>query len=270
MPFKLPKLFNKQVLLGAQAHAELEYPSESVGVIINNKYIPVKNTHKQPTKYFTIKKETIITLKKIGEIQAVIHSHTNGIQFPSFTDIKTQIAWNIPFGILVVNELEEAGSILWFGDSVPKVPLIGRVFMPGIYDCFSILRDYFLEKYNFYLKDCPRDILWYNQNTHNDLYLNNFKKYGWEVVEDCTADDLQVNDVLLINLTRKNNKPTHGAVYLGGDDILHHEPGRISCIGSCSKFINHQRLHSVIRYKDQSVFQINTIKKTKRKKKNGK
>ena len=145
------KLFDNIVLQESKVHAEQQFPNESVGFVVDGKYVPIKNSHANPEDHFKVAPKTIAKYSK--SIQAIIHSHNITVDpvtnkprhhpFPSYEDMVTQLKWNVPFGIQLINDAG-SGNILWWGYEPKDIPpLEGRPYIHGVYDCFSLLRDYF-------------------------------------------------------------------------------------------------------------------------------
>jgi proteasome lid subunit RPN8/RPN11 len=252
VPFReAQKLFGPEVLAASQKHAEAEYPKESVGFVVDNKYIALKNIHSDPENFFKVSPKVIAKYK--GKIQAVIHSHiidnipgtnkTKHLMFPSKDDMETQIAWNVPFGIQYITK-DGAGNILWWGRGVPVADYEGRPYVYGVYDCFSVILDYYRTELGIDLPDFAREDEWWERD--DDVYVRHMKDYG---MVEVPFKDLQVNDVIL--LTIRSKVANHAILYLGGDQGLHHLALGTSRIESINKYVDRQRpfFHSVWRYK---------------------
>lgn len=252
-------MFNKSVEDYARCHAIKECPNESVGVIVQNEYIMCKNIHKKPTNDFLVSDDELNSIG-IENIQAVIHSHiadkgANSVPrlYPSKLDMQTQIAFNVPFGIICCDD-ERASEVQWWGDMCPINPLVGRFFVHGIYDCYSLIRDYYKLEHNIVIPDFPRDWEWW-YNADENMYVKGFAKAGFRQV---SKNEIKAGDGFFMPVsaqTVRDNIPCHGGIYLGNDTILHHksginpyDKGRLSVRENASrhmKFITH-----VLRHKD--------------------
>ena len=102
--------------------------------------------------------------------------------------------------------------------------LIGRGFIWGKHDCWSIISDWYLETKNIKLKEWkrPKKIKDFIDNPlfEKGLPITGFKKQP-------TNDDIQVGDVLLFESVTKNLD--HVAVYIGDMMILNHNIKGLSC-----------------------------------------
>lgn len=102
-----------------------------------------------------------------------------------------------------------------------KVPLLGRSYKFGIFDCFEAARDY----YAFQGIEVParipfKDDWWYEGIDYfNDEVLEYF---GFRNVPDLEVGDLMVFSV-------SSELPNHCGVYLGNDMFYHHAFNRLSC-----------------------------------------
>lgn len=255
VPFReAQKMFDEAVLAASQKHAESEFPKESVGLVVNGQYVPVKNIHEDPENHFRVDPKTI--KKYAGKIEAVIHSHNvtydpatkkpKHLMYPSKDDMEAQIAWGVPFGIQYVAEDVggvSAGNILWWGRGVPVAHYEGRPYVYGVYDCFSVILDYYREELKIDLPDFAREDEWWERN--DDVYVRHMEDYNMKRV---SLDDLQPYDVIL--LTIRSQVANHAIMYLGGDQGLHHLALNTSKIESINRYIDPQKslYHSVWRY----------------------
>lgn len=115
-------------------------------------------------------------------------------------------------------------------DELKYKHLIGKPFILGTNDCYSIARDIFHENTPLRLPNYARPTDFWLVNI--SLYMDNFKKEGFKVI-DVAPEDLQPLDVFLIALPdqRQDNSQTitgHCAVYVGEGRIVHHLMGRLS------------------------------------------
>ena len=101
--------------------------------------------------------------------------------------------------------------------------LIGLPYIDGKQDCYSIVRRYFAENYGLNLRNYARPSrFWEDQSL--DLYKM-FRREGARPVLD---DTIEIGDVLLMPLFTPF--ATHACIVVGDNLILHHPPGRLSCV----------------------------------------
>lgn len=233
-------------LTQAQEHARASFPEESCGFIVGEKYLPMKNTAKDPSEHtsdatscgcrlcaFSISDADY--LKYSRGLQAVVHSHPNGPAYPSSSDMIHQESSGVAWIILTLDDARFGPTTVWGGDC-PREPLVGREFVHGVTDCYSLIRDVYalgktgLEKQGM---DWPfepiklplgeRDDSWWVNETNNDLYEDNFPRAGFVEI---SLTDVRPGDVFLGKI--KSERLNHGGVLLGNNLILHHLPNRLS------------------------------------------
>jgi len=206
----------------ALKHAKEQDPRESVGVLIvikgKEQYYPCNNLSTYSQQCFILDPEDYVKADALGEITAIVHSHPVTPPSPSQADKvsceQSGLKWHI-----VNPKTEQWGYCEPTGY---KPPLIGRQWVWGVTDCWSLVRDYYKEQHNIQLLDyqrptTPQDFL------DNPLFEQYAEKTGFrELNKD---EKLQKGDVLLMSILH----PTlnHVAIFLG-DDILHHLADRLS------------------------------------------
>lgn len=230
-------------------HALREFPNEACGLIVDGEYLPQFNYAVHPEMNFVIAGEIWKDLADKGKtVEAVVHSHPNGAAYPSARDMQGQIDTDVPW-VIVVTDGEVCGGPVMWGDSLPVAPLLGRPFMHGVADCYSLIRDaYRLGKDGIadpknvslsetisiadwpheavVLPDFPRNDEWWRSDGENaSLYLDNFEKAGFRRIQQ---SDVQIGDVFLMRLGFKSAVPNHGGLYVGGNLVMHHIPTRAS------------------------------------------
>lgn len=200
--------------------AKAEAPRECCGLVIikNGKqfYIPCKNLARG-TDNFILDPIDYEKADTAGEIVGVIHSHPNMSAKPSQADLVACEASGLPWFIMGYPSeqweyIEPTGYI---------APLVGRQWSHGVLDCYSIIRDWYLQEKNIELLNFERSDEWWKIG--ENLYLDNFEKAGFKQI---TLDELQAGDCILMCLA--SEVPNHGAVYLGDGQILHHVQNRLS------------------------------------------
>ena len=206
----------------ALKHAKEQDPRESVGVLIvikgKEQYYPCNNLSTYSQQCFILDPEDYVKADALGEITAIVHSHPVTPPSPSQADKvsceQSGLKWHI------VNPKTET-----WGYCEPtgyKPPLIGRQWVWGVTDCWSLVRDYYKEQHNIQLLD-------YQRPTKPQDFLDNplFEQYAERTgFRELNKDEkLQKGDVLLMSILH----PTlnHVAIFLG-DEILHHLADRLS------------------------------------------
>lgn len=232
-------ILSPSTIESAKRHAKAVYPSESCGIVFRGEYVPCDNIASEPEKDFEISPKVYASYVAKGGVEAVIHSHPGGPLYPTANDMLHQVATNVPWGIIPI--LEEDGifrvgdPIMW-GDGVPKTNLLGRQFLHGVHDCYSLIRDTFAlgkdalaeqgvtEKWPYEPRDLPevpRDDAWWSDG--KDLYVDGLAKNGFRIIQ---PNEARAGDGFLMKI--RSDKLNHGGVLVTDDIILHHLPMRAS------------------------------------------
>lgn len=212
-------MFGTDVDNAARAHALAEYPKESCGVVSGEVYIPLPNVALEPLEGFELPPTA---LRDHGLVEAIIHSHCapRHRREPSADDMQNQIETGIPVYGIVWTDGQVAQPPLWFGDFLLDEPLIGREFVHGVRDCYSLIRSFYWQERQIKLKEFPRGMDWWKTG---DLYRDGFPQAGFHSID---AEDVQPGDVLLMQI--RERVAHHAAVFLPDGLLLHHLPGRLS------------------------------------------
>lgn len=109
--------------------------------------------------------------------------------------------------------------------------LIGRQFIHGQQDCYTILQDMFWDNVQIKLTNYARpDDWWINEDF--DLYNDNFRKEGFKDLGHIDFREFRPLDVFLICIpdprASTRNVINHCAVYIGDSKIIHHRLGKLS------------------------------------------
>lgn len=235
----LPRLFSAEVERDAKIHAQMCYPEESCGVVVDGKYIAMKNRADDRLNGFIIDPASLKDL----EIEAIIHSHPDATPVPSSADMQYQVETGVPWGIFMVKKTEEGEfgftQIIWFGDECPRQPLVGRPFVHGVTDCYALIRDVYKEELGILIPDFPRDWEWWHNG--EDLYEAGFAKAGFRKIPQT---ELKKYDLIISSLGVRNRVANHGSVYYGDDLVIHHiaasspiDFGRVSTIVPAAPYL---------------------------------
>lgn len=207
------------ILPAVRAHAEREAPREACGLAVVVKgrlrYVPCRNVAGEAE--FAIHPDDQAAAEDAGTVVAVCHSHVFIPPEPSEADRvmceKTGLPW------LIVNHPTGAHRVIT--PSGYRAPLIGRPFVHGALDCYSLCRDYYRETLGLDLPDYAREDDWWLKG--GNLYLDHFAEAGFVEID---PGDLRAHDALLMQVA--SPVPNHAAIYLGDGLILQHCHGRLS------------------------------------------
>ena len=207
----------------AAKHAEECMPKESCGLlaVIKGKetYWPCKNIAESGFEYFVIDPDDWAECEDTGEIIGIVHSHPYEPPQPSDNDKASCEYLDLPSHIYSVRMKEWCS----FEPSGWKAPsLIGRTWIWGKHDCWSLITDYFLEKKQINLKFWPRPKN-LKEFANNPYFEKVLTESGFKKVDN----DIQINDILLMEGIY--DKLNHVALYIGDQTIFHHNIKQLSC-----------------------------------------
>ena len=204
-------------------HAKDQDPKESCGLLIDikgkEKYYPCKNLSNYSQQCFIIDPEDYAKAEDNGKILAVIHSHPVTPPIASQADMisceESGLVWHI------VNPKTEQWG--FYKPSGYKPPLIGRHWVWGITDCWSLVRDWYKEKLGITLRDWDRP-------TTPEEFIENpmFEKCAWRTGFRQLRPDEKLENGDLLFMSIMATGLNHVAIFLDGD-VLHHLADRISC-----------------------------------------
>jgi len=206
-------------------YAQEQTPNEACGLlaIIEGKetFWPCKNLAEGKHEFFMLNPDDWVECEDRGEVIGVIHSHPLGAATASETDKAACEHIGFPYFIYSI-EHDHWVSINPTGWKAPS--LIGRRFIWGKYDCWSIVTDWFQETKNIKIKywERPKKIKDFVDNPYFDKVLteSNF-------IKQKTNDNLKVGDVLLFE--GEKDSLSHVALYIGDMMILNHSIRALSC-----------------------------------------
>ena len=215
----------------ALIHAQAEDPKESVGVLLNirgkERYYPCRNLSMTSYQCFILDPEDYIAASNVGEIIAIIHSHPTTSPIPSQADKISCENSNLPWHI--VNPKTEKWG--FYEPCGYQAPILGRQWVWGITDCWSLVRDWYKEEKNIILRDWERPL------TPEDFLKDPmFEKCALSTgFRELRNDEkLENGDVILMSIL--GNGLNHVAIFLDGD-VLHHLTDRLSCIEPYSQWL---------------------------------
>jgi proteasome lid subunit RPN8/RPN11 len=236
------------MIAAALEHARKECPRESCGLIVvyrgKEVYKPCRNVAESTNGSFLIHFEDWARAEDFGEIVCIVHSHPNLPPEPSQADLVGCEESKLPW--LIVNP--RTGKHVRIEPKGYQAPLIGREFRWGTLDCFSLIRDYYLQELGIVIPNFNREQNFWKKG--QDLYLKHCEEAGFRRIriEDGWVN-LQKHDVIVMCFGG-GKIPNHGAVYLGDQRILHHCQGRLSSRDTWGGYWMHTAAY-LLRHKTQ-------------------
>lgn len=207
------------------------YPQEAVCSLKDGVITPRENIHTDPVNNFALSKEVSLQVQMNGE--SLIHSHTfvpsqrEDARVPSYEDMVGRKSTSISWGIVHCDG-SNVSDILWFGH-INNEPLLGRMYIHNVFDCFTLARDFLYATFNYDVGLHPRPADWVKWNPY-------YIERTWDSLKfsPVTSGDLQYGDILLFNIG--SNIINHIGIYIGENKFIHHLHQRLSCEDNLSKW----------------------------------
>lgn len=207
-----------------QHHAIEAYPAPSFGAVIGGRYV----------LYQVRSLEEALELALRSDADAVLYSKPDELPVPNAHEMRLQKDCGLAFGVMGGDPASFEPAFVW-GDTVEQAPLIGRSFVHGIWDCYSLVRDAFrcgrekmaaqgLAHWPFVpveMPHVPRDDAWWNQG--QDLYMDWLNPAGFIQIDEAQA---RPGDGFLMKI--RSNVLNHAGLLIDDNTILHHLPTRLS------------------------------------------
>jgi len=199
-------------------HAQECYPNESCGVVVRGRYIPCRNEAGSPAEQFVINRDDYRNALMTGEVEAIIHSHPDASPQASDVDRASCEHTYVPWGIVGIRKLDDEFKIAtsWIQPCGYEASLIGRQYVWGVFDCLSVVLDYYKRELSIDLGEFERPGEDWHKNT-DDIYTRELTKKGFSVI---TGGPHQ-GDIVLMQIRSK--VPNHAAIFLE-NGILATEP----------------------------------------------
>jgi hypothetical protein len=236
-------LMENEYLDEAKQYAVVNPSTEVCGLIVDyngsKKFLKCENKSKDPRNSFTIHPLEYIKAKAYGNILACFHSHIKGSSF-SAQDIFNSFKHNLSYYLYSIKK-----DKFYFFDPKQKEnyrKYINRPYELGIKDCGTLIVDFYRNELNLDIDiNGPRRIgLSYNdlKNTKEHVwslekYKDEYNRVGLQIFTLKDIKDFKNYDIIIFSLEK--GVPTHAALFIGDDLILHQRYESISSIESIRK-----------------------------------
>lgn len=200
-----------------------EFPKELCGVLIEDNFVQLTNIAESPEDSF---KFDVMDYLQYSECDAIIHSHTqkprrnyrHDLRTPSVKDRLKQIESNKPWGIVATDGITALDPI-WLPRTYSR-EYIGRPFIWFIYDCYTLVQDYYFFEFGIQLMDHAMEFDYGNgfriENNVFDKYMAEAGFYD----RVFKPGDIKKGDLVL--LTHLGVDQSHLGIYTG-ESILHQD-----------------------------------------------
>jgi cell wall-associated NlpC family hydrolase len=103
--------------------------------------------------------------------------------------------------------------------------LVGVPFQHGINDCYSLIRQFYIQNFDIVLPNYARPNGWWREGM--DMYMERYHKNGFQVL-DIHPSLYQIGDVFLMSIM--SPVTNHGGVLVEKGRLLHHFTNRLSTV----------------------------------------
>lgn len=212
-------------------HAMQDFPNESCGLIVKvgrkSQVVRCKNVADDPRRFFVMDADDQQRAEEMGEVIAVWHTHPNGRPVPSEADRAGCTATELPWFITAIwkegEDFRMSDTTVTLPDPDFKMPYLGRPYVFGVFDCYSLVTDYMEGEFGIVMdkKLHSRIPKWWEKGIN--FFGDEYDALGFNRLID---QEPQPGDLFLMQIGA--TVPNHIAVYLGDDMILHHCHDRLS------------------------------------------
>ena len=215
----------------ALVHAKDQDPKESVGLLVNIKgkerYFPCNNLAMTAHQCFILDPVDYVKASNQGDIVAVVHSHPVTPPIASQADKLSCEQSKLPWHI--VNPKTEQWG--YYEPSGYKAPLLGRPWVWGVTDCWSLVRDWYKQEKGIELRDWERPL-----TPEEFLKDPMFERCAWRTGFRQLRQEEKLENGDLLFMSIMADGLNHVALFLDGE-VLHHLTDRLSCRESYSEWL---------------------------------
>lgn len=206
-----------------------QYPNEACGVVISvgkrSVAIPCGNIATDPHLHFLMNPVDYSAAADRGEVIGIWHTHIEISNRASMADLagceNSELPWYI------VSVMKRSDEFMFSDANVispsgVEFPYVERIYVYGIFDCFTLMRDYYRREFQIKINDRPRtERFWLDgSNVLGDNWID-------EGFVKLINQEPAIGDVFLMQTDNTGN-PSHIGIYIGNEMMLHHCRGRLS------------------------------------------
>jgi cell wall-associated NlpC family hydrolase len=126
----------------------------------------------------------------------------------------------VPWGVALINNGYKQGIFFW-GDGLEPQCLLGRPFVYGLYDCYTLVKDFYKVELGIELPIVVSEYGWESKGER--LFEDLYESIGFSITSDSSYCK---GDIFMWSIGSK--VINHIGVYAGKGQILHHFNGRLS------------------------------------------
>lgn len=217
---------NKSMMAAIREAAEAEYPNESCGLFVKvgKKVLTVvcRNVANDPRADFVLSPADYAKAADAGEVMGVWHTHIEQSSHPSQADRASCNNSGLKWYIVSVHKTPDGFALSDPLEMIPddsEMPYIERPYAVGVFDCFSLVRDYYRREFGVLINDYPR--IEEDGTKGYTKFRERFPAEGFRRLIDVEPE---VGDIFVLQMGDEQ----HLAIYVGNDRILHHSRDRFS------------------------------------------
>lgn len=206
-------------------------------------FYPCENKSKNPENTFEISTDDFLKAENLGTIYGIFHSHPNENSDFSQNDLDCAEEAGLPIFCYSLQDKK----IQEFRPRDYKAQILQKEFICGVSDCFSLVRDYYWNNFNYLIDDFDREEEF--EKSNSPLILENYEKQGFFFPEN--QIDIKEHDVLLYKSIR-SVYPHHFEIFVGNSKTIQHLKNRLSGKSMISEEFFGGR-YKILRFKDSSL-----------------
>ena len=225
-------------------------PEEVCGLLvqIDGDVVPLsaKNLSHEPKRSFYMDPTAWLSAREAGgEVIGVFHSHPDRSPKPSMPDRQQCEATGLPW--LIVSP--HTGRHEWLEPEGFKAPLVRRPFAWGVFDCSTLLRDYY--EYTLGLTIwIPEGYAWrfWKERPAPRVFESAIERND---VVAIPKEEIRLHDMIFMRLA-SYHVINHCGMYLGNGELLHH---MVDCLSGAGVYDERLRRATVMVCRCASMMQ---------------